>query len=104
MSLLDDNFDITDIQILGDICVRIYKEYFDLNCDVVFEGIGKLKLEDIIKYPSNYALASRSDINWRDSTEYIRICRKNLRTQFWDVYHKLNIKYVLKFHENGIIR
>lgn len=104
MSLLDENFDITDVQTLGSMCTRVYKEFFNLNCNVVFDGIGKIKLEDILEHPTRYALASRSLPNWDDPTEYIRICRKEYYSSFWDIYSQLNIKYVLKIAEHGIIR
>ena len=69
-SLLDENFDTTDVQTLGSMCTRVYKEFFNLNCNVVFDGIGKIKLEDILEHPARYALASRSLPNWDDPTEY----------------------------------
>ena len=104
MSLLDENFDVTNIQTLGSMCTRVYKEFFNLNCNVVFDGIGKIKLEDILEHPTKYALASRFLPNWDDPTEYIRICRKGYYSSFWNIYTQLNIKYVLKMAEHRIVR
>lgn len=104
MSLLDDNFDVTSLEVLGDLCVRYYKSHFQLNCKVKFVGIGNIKLENILEHPERYAIASHgwipneamNDEDASSNNEYIRICWIGSNQRHWYVYNKLKISTILK--------
>lgn len=106
MSLLDNNFDVTSLEVLGNLCEQYYKSYFQLNCKVKFVGIGNIKLENILEHPERYAIASHGwipkeammDEDASSNNEYIRICMVGSNQRYWYVYNKLKISIIL---ENG---
>lgn len=107
MSLLDDNFDVTSLEVLGDLCERYYKSHFQLNCKVKFVGIGNIKLESILEHPERYAIASHSwipkeamdDEDASSNNEYIRICwagSSHGSHREWYTYNQLKISTILE--------
>ena len=98
VGILDDNYEMMDMAVLSSLCTEYYKNYFQLKCKVTFEGIGKIKLKDILEYPERYVLASMFD-NCSTVTdvvgEHIKICRAGSKQPCWYAYNYLKIKNII---------
>lgn len=97
MSLLDDNFNVMDADMLGDMCINYYRKYFHIHNDIhiKFMGYGRLKFKNILKHPSRYVIADLFSHN-NVYEVCIKVCKKGVKSTYeWAVYDDLTLKKIL---------